>query len=163
MALNWNMQSPGKVTKFHMQRKRCVVPWWLQAMKNQIRICLASGLPMSRLGVEAPTCFFIIKATCNSCACFGWDTQACTRAIGTRDVSCKWVSRYAFDLERSSLSTSTKTVHSKEHVLSLSLSQADAFGSRMHMSNIYFEEIQLWKRLLSPFDWQQPLVHRVSN
>ena len=53
--------------------------------------------------------FFIIKATCNSCACFVWDTQACIQAIGTRDVSSEWISKYALDLERSSISTSTKT------------------------------------------------------
>ena len=52
---------------------------------------------------------FLIKATCDSCARFGWDTQACIQAIGTRDVSSEWISKYAFDLKRSSISTSTKT------------------------------------------------------
>ena len=53
--------------------------------------------------------FLIIKATHNSCACFGWDTQACIHATGKKDVSSKWVSKYASDLERSYLSNSTKT------------------------------------------------------
>ena len=29
MTLNWSMQSPGKAPTCHMQRKRCVMPWWL--------------------------------------------------------------------------------------------------------------------------------------
>ena len=43
--------------------------------------------------------FFIIQATCNSWACFGWDSQASIEAIVTWDISCKWVSKYASDLE----------------------------------------------------------------
>ena len=60
-------------------------------------------------GSRSSHLFFIIKATCNSLACFGWDSQACIQAIGTRDVCCKRVSKYASDQERSSLSASTKT------------------------------------------------------
>ena len=60
-------------------------------------------------GSRSSHLFFIIKATCNSWACFGWDSQACFQAIGTRGVSCKRVSKYASDLELSSLSTPTKT------------------------------------------------------
>ena len=59
-------------------------------------------------GTRSSHLFFIIKDTCNSCACFGWDTQA-IQAIGTRDVSNIGVSKYASDLGWSSLSTSTKT------------------------------------------------------
>ena len=33
-----------------------MMPWWLYALKNQLRIRLASGLPMLRMGTEAPTC-----------------------------------------------------------------------------------------------------------
>ena len=51
MALNRSMQSRGKVTNF-----TCMILWWLQATKDQHRICLVFGLPMSRMGVEAPTC-----------------------------------------------------------------------------------------------------------
>ena len=29
IALNKSMQSPGKITKCHMQRQCCVMPWWL--------------------------------------------------------------------------------------------------------------------------------------
>ena len=54
-------------------------------------------------GSRSSHLFFIIKDTYNSCACFGWDTQGCILAIGTRDVRNKWVSKYASDLEGSSL------------------------------------------------------------
>ena len=101
--------------------------------------------------------FFIIKATCNSCACFGWDTLACIEAIGTRDVSSEWMSKYAFDLERSSISTSTKTGVQK--VKCSFLSRGAAFGSGIHKSNVFLKAIQLWKRLSCLFDWQQLLVH----
>ena len=64
-------------------------------------------------GSRSSLLFFTIKATCRGCAWFGWDTQVCIQAIGTKDVSCKWVSKYAFDLEWSSLSNSAKTGHNK--------------------------------------------------
>ena len=44
-------------------------------------------------GGRSSLLFFITKATCNSCACLGWDAQACIQAIGTMDVSSKWVSK----------------------------------------------------------------------
>ena len=49
-----------------------------------------------------------VKDGSNSCACFGWDTQACIHATGKRDVTSKWVRKYTSDLERSSLFNSTK-------------------------------------------------------
>ena len=60
-------------------------------------------------GSRSSHLFFTIEATCRGCAWFGWDTQVCIQAIVTRDVSSKWVSKYAFDLEWSSRSTSAKT------------------------------------------------------
>ena len=39
------------------------MPWWLLAMKDQLRICLASGLSVSSVGVEAPTCSSSPKPT----------------------------------------------------------------------------------------------------
>ena len=118
--------------------------------------------PMA-LGNEEPTSYllgiFIIKATLNSCACFCWDTQTCIQATGKRDVSSKWFGKYASELEQISQSNSTKT-EAQQVVLSLSLSQAAAFGSGMHTSNIYFKAIPFWKRLSSLFDWQQLLVHQ---
>ena len=89
MALNRSMQSSGKQE--------------IVTCRDNDVCCLdGDGSKNSHL-------FVITKATCNSCACFGWDTQACIQAIGTRGVSSKWVSRYASDLEGSSLSTFTKT------------------------------------------------------
>ena len=105
--------------------------------------------------------FFIIKATCNSCACFGWDTQACIQAIGTRDVSSEWISKYVFDLEQNSISTSTKTRGLKSKVFFPS-----PWVGEPHLDQgykclyVYFKAIQLWKQLSCHFDWQQLLVHK---
>ena len=90
---------------------------------------------------------FIIKATFISCAYFGWGIQVCITAIGTRDVSSIKVIKYAFDLERSSVSTSTKTETQQLRHSYPSLGRAAALGSGMHNSNIYSKAIQLWKRL----------------
>ena len=104
MALNRSMQSPGKVTQCHMYDS-------LVALGNEESTSYLLGFRTANVkdGSRSSHLFFIIKATCNSFACFGWDTQVCILAIGTRDVSNKWVSKYASDLERISLSTFTKT------------------------------------------------------
>ena len=111
-------------------------------------------------GSRSSHLFFIIEATCNSGACFGWDTQACNQAIGTRAVTSIWVSKYASDLERSFPSTSTKSRGTTSNIfLPYSLDQTAELGSGMHMSNI-FEAIQLLKGLVSCFNWEQVLVHK---
>ena len=73
-------------------------------MTNQLRICLASGLPISRVGVEAPTCSLSPKPP----AIAVHDSVETPRSA-SRQCQYKWVSKYAFELEWSSLSTSSKT------------------------------------------------------
>ena len=97
MALKRSMQSPGKVTMCHIYGS-------LVALGNEESTSYLLGFRTANVqgGCRSSHLFFIINATCNNCACFVWDNQACILAIGTR------VSKYASDLERSSLSTSTK-------------------------------------------------------
>ena len=112
MAMNKSMQSPGKVTVSHAETIMCDA---LMALSNgeSTSYLLGSRTTHVKGGSRGSHLFFIFKATCRGCAWFGWETQVCIQAIGTRDVSSKWVSKYAFDLEWSSLSTSTKTGHNK--------------------------------------------------
>ena len=73
----------------------------LMALCNEESTSYMLGFRIAHVkgGSRSSHLFFIIKDTRNSCTCFGWDTQACIQATGTRDVSITGVSKYAFDLE----------------------------------------------------------------
>ena len=108
MALNKTMQSPGNVTVSHAETTMCDA---LMALSNVESTSYLLGFRTTHVkgGSRSSHLFFIFKTTYRGCAWFGWDTQVCIQAIGTRDVSSKWVSKYAFDIEWSSLSTCIKT------------------------------------------------------
>ena len=86
----------------------------IKGMKKSTSYLLGFWTTHVKGGSRSSHFFYIIKVTCNSCV-FDWGTQACIQAIGTRDVTSKWVSKYTIDLEWSSLSTSTKT--GAQHVI----------------------------------------------
>ena len=108
MDLNRSMQSPGKITVPHSVTIMCDA---LMALGNEESTSYLLGFQTTHVkgGSRSSHLFFTIKATCPGCAWFDWDTQVCIQAIGTRDVSSKWVNKYAFDSELSPLSTSAKT------------------------------------------------------
>ena len=155
IVLNRSRQSPGNVIVSHADSNV-----WCPDGFRQWRISFVSAwLPdYPCQGCRSSHLFFIIKTTCRGCAWFGWDTQVFIQAIGTRDVRSKWVSKYAFDLEWSSLSASTKTGEQQVTGSVPVLESASCIW--MHKSNIYFEAIQLRKQLSSLFDWQKLLVHK---
>ena len=108
MAVNKSMQSPGKITVSHAETTMCDA---LMALSNEESTSYLLGFRTTHVkgGSRSSHLFFVFKATCCGCAWYGWDTHACIQAIGTRDVSSKRINKYAFDLESSYLSLSTKT------------------------------------------------------
>ena len=99
--------------------------------------------------------FFIIKATCNSCACFGWDTQACIQAIVTRGVSSEWISksRTKYNYLYQNRGTKSKMFFPYPWV------------GEPHLDHGFISQMFILKQFSSEndsclFDWLQLLVHK---
>ena len=115
---------------------------------------------MSRVGVEAPTCPSSTKPPAIAVHGLVETPKSASRQLVQGMSKVNESANMPLIYNEVLCLLLPKQRHNKLHVLSLFLSQTAAFGSGMHESNVYFEAIQLRKRLSSCFDWQQLLVHK---
>ena len=111
---------------------------------------MASRLPKSKVGLEAPTCSSSSKPPRTAVHVLAEAPRPTSKQL-VQGMSVNKSTNIAFDLEWSSLRTSTRIVVQQGifAFISLSLRWTAALGTGMHYSVIYFEAIQLWTWLSS--------------